>query len=63
MPSSGPGRFFGVLSTFIRAAVSQTPACASSAAASITDTLPIPARRSAKAKALPLCPPPTMVTL
>ena len=44
----------------IRAPFFQTPACAASAAASITDTLPTPARRSAKANALPLSPPPTI---
>ncbi len=63
MPYSGPGRVFGVRNTFIRAAFSQTPARASSSAMSITATLPIPARRNAKAKAHPLCPPPTITTL
>ena len=32
-------------------------------AASITETLPIPARRNAKANAQPVCPPPTIRTL
>ena len=63
IPSSGPGKLFAVRNTFIRAAFSHTPARASSSAASMTDTLPMPARRSAKANALPLCPPPTIATL
>ena len=61
MPYSGPGKVFGVRSTFIRAAFSHTPARVSSAAMSMTATLPIPARRNAKAKAQPLCPPPTII--
>ena len=56
----GPGKVFGVRNTFIRAAFSQMPARASSGAWSITDTLPMPARRSAKASAQPDCPPPTI---
>jgi hypothetical protein len=63
MPSSGPGNVFGVRSTFIRAAFRQTPALFSSSAISITETRPIPARRSAQAKAQPDCPPPTITTL
>ena len=47
----------------MRALVSQTPAAAPSLAASITATLPIPARRRAKANALPDWPPPMMTTL
>src|SRR5471032_800282 len=63
MPSSGPVSVFGVRSLFMRARFSQTPAPASSDAASITDTLPIPARRNANANAAPVCPPPTITTL
>ena len=62
-PSSGPCKPFGVRSLCMRALVSQTPAAAPSLAASITATLPIPARRSAKANALPDWPPPMMTTL
>ena len=63
MPSSGPGNVFGVRSTFIRAAFRQTPALFSSSAMSMTETRPIPARRSAQANAQPDCPPPTITTL
>ena len=50
----GTAKLFGVRSRFIRAAVSHTPALASSSAASMTETLPIPARRSANENALPV---------
>jgi len=63
MPNSGPGSVFGVRSTCILAPLRQIPARSASGAASIAETLPIPARRSAKAKAQPVWPPPTMTTL
>ncbi len=63
MPISGPGRVFAVRNTVIRAALSHTPAASSPSAWSITVTLPIPARRKAKANPHPLCPPPTIATL
>ncbi len=47
----------------MRAAFSQMPARCSSGAASRMVTLPIPARRRAKASAQPVCPPPMMATL
>jgi hypothetical protein len=46
----------------MRARVSHTPACDASEAASMTFVPPMPARRSAKAKALPVWPPPTIST-
>jgi hypothetical protein len=50
----------GVRGWRMRARVVQTPACDGSDAVSITVTPPVPARRSAKAKAVPPRPPPTM---
>jgi hypothetical protein len=47
----------------MRALVNHTPDSVPPAAASITETFPIPARRSANAKAEPDCPPPTTTTL